>query len=46
LGALEAGNGVLMFGLTTSALFAVLSELTNREWGRLLGLEKSKDKCV
>ena len=32
LGALEAANGVLMFGLTTSILFVVLSELVNRAW--------------
>ena len=37
LGALEAANGVLMFGLTTSFLFVVLSELVNREWDRRLG---------
>jgi hypothetical protein len=32
LGALEAANGVLMFGLTTSFLFLVLSELAQRAW--------------
>jgi hypothetical protein len=32
LGALEAGNGVLMFGLTTSVLFLVLSEQMQRAW--------------
>ena len=32
LGALEAANGVLMFGLTTSVVFAVLSELMRRTW--------------
>jgi hypothetical protein len=30
LGALEAANGVLMFGLTTSALFALLHNLSQR----------------
>ncbi len=37
LGALEAANGVLMFGLTTSFLFVVLNELLNREWDRRIG---------
>jgi hypothetical protein len=32
LGALEAVNGVLMFGLTTGFLFAVLWALLQREW--------------
>ena len=32
LGALEALNGVLMIGLTTGVLFAVLNELLNRAW--------------
>jgi hypothetical protein len=32
IGALEAASGVLMFGLTTSALFLVLSDLMNRAW--------------
>ena len=32
LGALEAANGVLMFGLTTSVLYAVLSALMRRAW--------------
>jgi hypothetical protein len=34
LGALEAANGVLMFGLTTGLLFAILYELMEREWNR------------
>jgi hypothetical protein len=34
LGALEAANGVLMFGLTTSFLFVVLNEMVNREWDK------------
>ena len=43
LGALEAANGVLMFGLTTSFLFVVLSELVSREWDRQIGPDaKSK----
>ena len=37
LGALEAANGVLMFGLTTSFLFVVLSELVKREWSKRVG---------
>ena len=36
LGALEAANGVLMFGLTTSILFVVLNELVSREWDKRL----------
>jgi hypothetical protein len=32
LGGLEAANGVLMFGLTTGVLFAVLSALIDRAW--------------
>jgi hypothetical protein len=36
LGALEAANGVVMFGLTTSVLFVVLHELMSRAWGQRL----------
>ena len=32
LGALEAANGVLMFGLTTSVLFMVLHAIMRRAW--------------
>jgi len=32
LGALEATNGVLMFGLTTGVLFSVFSALLHRVW--------------
>ncbi|KAA5545443.1 two pore domain potassium channel family protein [Roseiconus nitratireducens] len=32
LGALEAANGVLMFGLTTSLLFALMAILIKRRW--------------
>jgi hypothetical protein len=32
LGALEAANGVLMFGLTTSALYSVISRIMRRGW--------------
>ena len=32
LGALEAVNGVLMFGLTTGVLFSVLNALLHRGW--------------
>jgi len=34
LGALEAVNGVLMFGLTTGFLFAILWAVLDREWDR------------
>jgi hypothetical protein len=37
LGALEAANGVLMFGLTTGFLFALLWELLQREWDIRVG---------
>jgi hypothetical protein len=43
LGALEAANGVLMFGLTTSFLFVVLNELVNREWDRRIGQDAESD---
>jgi hypothetical protein len=33
LGSLEAANGVLMLGLTTSVLYAVLQALMRRAWG-------------
>ena len=46
LGALEAANGVLMFGLTTSILFVVLSELVNREWDRRIGQDAESDGPV
>jgi hypothetical protein len=32
LGALEAANGVLMFGLTTSVLYALVSAIMRRTW--------------
>jgi len=32
LGALEAANGVMMFGLTTGVLFTVLHKLSQRMW--------------
>jgi hypothetical protein len=32
LGALEAANGVMMFGLTTSLLYTVLGALVRRAW--------------
>ena len=35
LGALEAANGVLMFGLTTSLLFALSQVLIRRMWAEL-----------
>jgi hypothetical protein len=39
LGALEAANGVLMFGLTTGFLFALLWEPLDREWTRRIDKE-------
>lgn len=36
LGALEAANGVLMFTLTGSFLFVILSALAQREWNERL----------
>jgi hypothetical protein len=32
LGALEAGNGVLMFGLSAAAMFAVLIKMLEEQW--------------
>ena len=37
LGAIEAANGVLMFGLTTSILFAVMHALLRRAWAQKHG---------
>jgi hypothetical protein len=37
LGALEAANGVLMFGLTSGFLFAILNELMQQEWDKRMG---------
>ena len=37
LGALEAANGVLMFGLTTGFLYTLLSVLLQRYWDDQLG---------
>jgi len=37
LGALEAANGVLMFGLTTGFLYTILSVLLERYWDEQLG---------
>ena len=34
LGALEAGSGVLMFGLSAAAMFAVLSKMLGVRWGK------------
>lgn len=39
LGALEAANGVLMFGLTTGFLYTVLSGLLQRYWDEQKGLD-------
>ena len=35
LGALEAANGVLMFGLSTSVLYSVVRVMMDRAWRRL-----------
>jgi hypothetical protein len=37
LGALEAVNGVMMFGLTTGVLFAVLNAIARRGWKARVG---------
>ncbi len=37
LGALEAVNGVMMFGLTTGVLFTVLNAITHRGWKARMG---------
>ena len=42
LGALEALNGVLMIGLSTGALFAVLSELMRKIWDHREDLVQAK----
>jgi hypothetical protein len=41
LGALEAVNGVLMFGLSTGMLFLILSELMNKSWEERVQKERS-----
>jgi hypothetical protein len=41
LGALEAANGVLMFGLTTSALYSVISRIMRRGWPELYDKQAS-----
>jgi hypothetical protein len=43
LGALEAANGVLMLGLTTGVLFAVMEVLIRREWERRVGTNSERD---
>jgi len=37
LGALEAANGVLMFGLTTGFLYTILSGMLERYWEEQTG---------
>ena len=44
LGALEAANGVLMFGLTTGFLYTILSGILERYWDEQIG-QKSKPKA-
>ena len=41
LGALEAANGVLMLGLTTSALYSVISRIMRRGWPELYDKQAS-----
>ncbi len=43
LGALEATNGVLMFGLTTGFLYTILSGLLRRYWDKHLGQDGESD---
>ena len=42
LGALEATNGVLMFGLTTGVLFSVFSALLRRVWDAQHGVSEAR----
>ena len=44
LGALEAANGVLMFGLTTGFLYTILSALLQRYYDEKLGQDGESDK--
>jgi hypothetical protein len=46
LGALEAANGVLMFGLATGVMFAVLSDLMNRAWDSRVGAGSDSGRAV
>jgi hypothetical protein len=46
LGALEAANGVLMFGLTTGFLYAVLNSLMHRAWAERLENVRKSEKPV
>jgi hypothetical protein len=46
LGALEAANGVLMFGLTTSLLYTVLTAVMRRGWDIHLDQQKKSDTAL
>lgn len=46
LGALEAANGVLMFGLTTGFLYAVLNALMHRSWADRLETAREFEKSM
>lgn len=46
LGALEAANGVLMFGLTTGFLYAVLNALMHRAWADRLETAREFEKSM
>ncbi len=43
LGALEASNGVLMFGLTAGTLLTVMTRLFSRRKGRIEAIKAGKD---
>ena len=43
LGALEASNGVLMFGLTAGTLLTVMTKLFSRHKGRIEAMKAGKD---
>ncbi len=43
LGALEASNGVLMFGLTAGTLLTVMTRLFSRHKGRIEAMKAGKD---
>ena len=44
LGALEAANGVLMFGLTTGFLYTILSGVLERYWDEKLSPDAESDR--
>jgi hypothetical protein len=46
LGALEAANGVLKFGLTTGLLYTVLSVLMRRAWDRQVAQSEGAEESL